>query len=96
MHKIVISETESAQNLASMNLTELRQMDIRMVTLSELVDIKDLTIDPELPKEKRMEAFLYQIKNPYCFKVGEIAVHVGFSDDGVTFEQRMEHYLQTL
>ena len=45
---------------------------------------------------KWMAEFVRQVKNPYCFKVGKVAVSVGYSGDGVTFEQRMEHYLQTL
>lgn len=32
----------------------------------------------------------------FCFRVGKVAVSVGFAANGVTFEQRMEHYLQTL
>ena len=61
-----------------------------------LVDIKELDIDKTLPREQRMAEFVRQVKNPYCFKVGKVAVSVGYSGDGVTFEQRMEHYLQTL
>ena len=62
-------------------------------TLRE-VDI--LKIDQTLPKEQRMADFIRQVKNPYCFKVGKVAVSVGFANNGVTFEQQMGYYLQTL
>ena len=71
--------------------TDLSQMDFD--TLRE-VDI--LKIDQTLPKEQRMADFIRQVKNPYCFKVGKVAVSVGFANTGVTFEQQMGYYLQTL
>mgnify|MGYP001102039423 CR=1 FL=1 len=71
--------------------TDLSQMDFD--TLRE-VDI--LKIDQTLPKEQRMADFIRQVKNPYCFKVGKVAVSVGFANNGVTFEQQMGYYLQTL
>ena len=30
-----------------------------------LADIRDVTVDPKLPKEERIAEFLRQIKNPY-------------------------------
>lgn len=74
----------------------LRQVDVRTVNPDTLVDIRDVQIDRALPKEQRMAEFVRQVKNPYCFRVGKVVVSVGYSNDGVTFEQRMEQYLQTL
>ena len=36
-------------------------------TTDELVDIREVTVDKDLPKEERIAAFLHQIKNPYRF-----------------------------
>lgn len=83
-------------DLSQVDLEALRQVDVRTVDPDTLVDIKELDIDKTLPREQRMAEFVRQVKNPYCFKVGKVAVSVGYSGDGVTFEQRMEHYLQTL
>lgn len=83
-------------DLSEVDFNALKQVDVRTVDPDALVDIRDIEIDKELPKEQRVAEFIRQIKNPYCFKVGKVAVSVGFSNDGVTFEQRMEHYLQTL
>ena len=37
-----------------------------------LADIRDVTVDPNLPKEERIAEFLRQIKNPYCWKCQEM------------------------
>ena len=42
--------------------------------LSELVDIRDVVIDRTLPVEERIKSYVQQIKNPYCFKVGDVKV----------------------
>ncbi len=83
-------------DLSQVDFDALREVDVRTADPDSLVDIKEITIDQELPREQRMAEFIRQVRNPYCFKVGKIAVSVGFSQDGVTFEQRMEQYLQTL
>lgn len=74
----------------------LRQVDVRTVDPDTLVDIRELNIDTSLPKEERMREFVRQVKNPFCFKVGKITVGVSFAGNGVSFEQRMDHYIQTL
>jgi hypothetical protein len=83
-------------DITQINLEELRQVDVRTVDPATLVDINNLNIDTALPKEERLGEFVRQIGNPYCFKVGKVAVSVGFAGDGPTFEKCMEHYLQTL
>ena len=83
-------------DLSQVDFEALRQVDVRTVDPDTLVDIKELDIDKTLPREQRMAEFVRQVKNPYCFKVGKVAVSVGYAEGGATFEQRMEHYLQTL
>lgn len=82
--------------LREMDLDKLQQVDVRTVNPETLVDIRELEIDKNLPKEERIAEFVRQIKNPFCFKVGKVIVGVSYSNDGVTFDQRMQHYLQTL
>ncbi len=83
-------------DMSQVDFEALRQVDVRTVDLDTLVDINEVKIDEGLPREQRIAEFVRQIKNPYCFKVGKVAVSVEFSDDGVTLEQRMEQYLQSL
>lgn len=79
-----------------MDRCNISEIDIRTVEPDTLVDIRDIKINEELPRVQRMAEFISQIKNPYCFKVGKIVVGVEYSNDGISFEQRLDNYLQTL
>lgn len=79
-----------------MTVEEMKAVDIRTVDKDTLVDIRDVKIDRSLPKEERIRSFVEQIKNPYCFKCGNVAVKMVFADTDVTLEDRMEHYLRSL
>ncbi len=48
--------------------------------ISELVDIREITIDTSLPVEERVKSYIQQIKDPYCFRVGDVKVRVSYSD----------------
>ena len=77
-------------------LKQLKQVDVRTISHNELIDLKEIKIDEEASKKQRIQQFVEQVKNPFCFKVGEIVVSVGFSNDGISFEERMKQYLDTL
>ena len=77
-------------------LEQLKQVDVRTISHNELIDLKEIKIDEEKKKKQRIQQFVEQVKNPFCFKVGEIVVSVGFSNDGISFEERMKQYLDTL
>lgn len=53
----------------------------------ELIDIRDVHVSRDLPREKRIEEYVRQIRNPYLFKCGEITVHVSFAPNGPTLEE---------
>ena len=48
--------------------------------LSELVDIRDVVIDKSMTLEERVKSYVEQIKDPYCFKVGDVVVRVSYAD----------------
>lgn len=77
-------------------LKEMRSVDVRAVDPATLVDIREVNIDPALPKEQRMRAFARQVKNPYCYRVGKVAVKVSFAATGATLEDRLESLLMKL
>lgn len=76
-----------------MAVEEMKTMDIRTVDRDSLVDIHDVVIERTKPKEERIRSFAEQIKNPYCFKCGEVVVKMSFMNTEMTLEDRMEHYL---
>ena len=47
-----------------------------------LVDIREISVRKELPKEERIAAFVEQIKNPYRFRCGDFVVNARFSPRG--------------
>lgn len=77
-----------------MTVEEMKAVDIRTVSRDDLVDIRDVVIDQDAPKEERIKSFLRQIKNPYCFRVGNVVVKTTFEDTDVTLDDRLEHYLR--
>lgn len=77
-------------------LDEMSRVDIRTVNPDTLVDIRDVEIDHDLPKEARVLNFIEKIRNPYCFKHGKVIVKIGFSDTEDTFENRFESYLRSI
>ena len=79
-----------------MNLEELKNVDIRTVNPDTLVDINKINVNTKLSGEKRVEEFLRQIENPYCFKCGNMIVKSTFSSDDVTLTERFENYLRML
>jgi len=53
---------------------------------NDLVNITDVRVDKSLPKEKRIEEYIKQIKDPYRFKCGKFVVSVSFSESGLSLE----------
>ena len=63
-------------------LSEPAEIDIRKVDKEDLTDISDMDFDTEIPLSQRAGTILDKIKNPYCFRVGKIAVQLEFSENG--------------
>lgn len=62
--------------------------------MDELVDIREISVDKNLPKEERIAAFVRQIKNPYRFRCGEFVVNASFAGNGVTLEECLQGILR--
>ena len=63
------------------------------VDIDDLADIRDVVIDPSLPRAKRMKSYLKQIKNPYLYRCDDMIVRVSFAESGPTLEDRLKQYL---
>ena len=64
----------------NITLTELAGVDITTVNKEELFDVSGMTFDNTIPKEKRAAQIMRTLKNPYCFRFGEIGVKLEFAD----------------
>lgn len=69
---------------------------VQRIDASTLVDIRDVHIDSELPKEQRIRSFIQQIRNPYCFKVGDVVVNVSYTGGDTTLTDRFTGMLAML
>lgn len=61
---------------------------------AELIDIRDVSVNKELPKQERIAAFVEQIKNPYRFRCGEFVVNVRFAANGISLEECLQGILR--
>lgn len=64
--------------------------------LSELVDIRDVVIDRTLPVEERIKSYVEQIKNPYCFRVGDVKVRVSYANKDQSLNESFVSMLSSL
>ena len=81
--------------LQQIDLAALEAVDVQTVSPDDLVDLKDIQIDPSLPKEERIASFIRQVKNPYCYKCGKIVVKVGF-EEGTTLDEQLKTIFSTM
>ena len=77
------------------DMNELKHVDIRNVDKSSLVDLDSVQIDESNPVQERVLSFLEQVQNPYCFRIGDVAVKVNYKSDGPSFQQNFEDLLRT-
>ena len=73
----------------------MQNVDIRTVDPETLRDIRDVTVNTDLPKRERILDFIRQIGNPYCYRHGKYVVKVSFTDTNVTLEDRMLAYIRS-
>lgn len=82
--------------IQDIDLAQMKNVDIRTVDREALVDITEVQIDGKIPQKQRFDDFLRQIKNPYCYRCGNVVVKISFSDTDATLEDRLEQYLKSL
>jgi hypothetical protein len=61
--------------------------------MNDLVDIRNIAVDKDLPKQARIAEFLRQIKDPYHFKCGKFTITARFAEGGPTLEYCLERLM---
>jgi len=79
-----------------MTCEQLQDLGDNPPARDDRVDIKTIYIDPNLSAVQRAEQYLQQVKNPYAFRVGDIAVNVAFSPNGKPLKETVISYLIAL
>ena len=79
-----------------MTKAQLQQLRATVPAYADRVDASNVKLDMDAPAAVRAEQYLRQIKNPYAFRCGDVAVNLRFSHCGRTLEQAMHSYLTAL
>jgi len=83
-------------NMDNQQTNLLCQTDIQTVDIQNLVDISDVKIDTTMKKTDRIQNFIRDIKNPYCFRCKNTVVKVSFCSEGGSFQELLQDYFSTL
>lgn len=79
-----------------MNITKMKNTDIRKVNPGELVERNTVSFNEKAPRDKRISEYISKIKNPYCYTVDGIVVKVSFADCSETIDDRLEAYARSM
>lgn len=80
----------------SKQLDFMRQQGTKETDLAQLVDINHISIDAGLSATERMETYLGQIKNPYCFRCGETVIRLCFAPTGNDLNSHLISFFSSL
>ena len=76
------------------SLKTMKAMLDEPIDKSKLADIRNVTVNTNLPHKERILDFIAQVKNPYMFLYKDKVVRITYEDTDVTFEERMRDYLE--
>lgn len=76
------------------DISKLASVDITTVNKEDLVDVSGLTFDTTVPREQRAAQVLCKVKNPYCFRVGDMGVKLEFLDNAPPLQDCFTDFLQ--
>ena len=71
----------------------MQTLGSRQPDINELVDIQNVIIDSSLPVAEKQMSFIKQIKNPCCFRFGDMTIRTSFLNAGPTMQDRLKQYL---
>ncbi len=77
-----------------MTISELSNIDIETVNKEELVDVSNFTFDNTVPHAERAARVISSVKNPYCFRVGNMGVKLEFSDEAPALQDILIDFLK--
>ena len=77
----VVSLNEATRKLMIIGLSvKVKETNTDELDISELVDIREVKIDRSKPQLIRIISYINQVKNPYCFRVGNSKVRVFYAN----------------
>lgn len=74
-------------------IDDFMSVNMETVDVQKLSDISTLELDNSLPKEKRMSYVLKKLKNPLCFRYGEMGIKLEFDDNAPPLQEVLTNFL---
>lgn len=75
-------------------IAELAAVDIETANKEDLADVSGIVFDSAVPQERRAARIVEMVKNPYCFRVGEMGVKLEFTEGAPTLQDRLTDFLK--
>ncbi len=72
---------------------DFMNVNIEKVDVGKLADISTLELDHSLPKEKRLTYVLEKLKNPLCFRYGDMGIKLEFDDNAPPMGEVLTNFL---
>ena len=76
-------------------LEDMSRIKIKDVVPDLLQDILTVEVSGETASQ-RLESYLDQVGNPYCFRVGNTPVRISFKSCGETLDNKIKSYFMGL
>ena len=76
----------------STTLKSLASADITSIDRARLADIREIKVDEELPADEKIARFIGEVKNPYCFLVGDVPIKIRFKPQGRDLKNILSDY----
>ncbi len=75
--------------MEQVEIQRMKNIDVRTVQACDLVNIEDIEVNTELPKEERLLEFIKKVKNPFCYICNGMIIKTSYSDTKETLENRL-------
>lgn len=90
---IVVSPERGSCMFSEKELKGFKDIDIDKVNKCELVELENIILDKEDSKINKLVCYMQQIKNPYCYKCGDVGVKLEFTQSSISLEDLLTKFL---
>lgn len=77
----------------NMGIEDMKMVDVTKVNPEDLVDIREVKVNENLNPKRKLNDFINQIGNPYCYKYGDYIVKISFEETVVTLTERLQELI---
>ncbi len=74
----------------------MEQVNVNAVDRSQLIDIRNVVIDTTKSCKDRINGFIEQIGNPYCYLDDGVVVEIGYANTQVSLQERLVSYASSI